>query len=132
MKKEYQTTIALVKEILAANGDAATPIIDRLVTRMVEVFPLPQNHRDPENAEMMVKERDLVEEILRKRSPFTDVLAVPADDFLPQLYPLLVFKLLLRDYAVNIDVNKIENFSEFYSRYGYLIIFDRDDLHRKI
>lgn len=131
MKTEYQTTIALVEEILAVKGDrlAVIPIADRLMAMMMEVFPRPQLQRDPEDAEMMVKERELAEEIIRKGSPFTDILAVPADDFLPQLYPMMVLKILLKDHRVPIDANT-ENFLEFYWRYNHLILFDRDGHHR--
>lgn len=123
MKTEYQTTIALVEEILAVKADRLTviPMAARLMAMMMEVFPRPR--RDPEDVEMMAKERVLADEIIRTGSPFTDVLAVPADDFLPQMYPMMVFKILLKDHRVPIDSNT-ENFLEFYRRYKHLIFFD--------
>lgn len=132
MKTEYQTTITLVEEILAVREDreAATPMIDRMIAYMLEVSPRPQDHRDPQDAEMRRREQVLADEIFQADSPFTDVLAVPADDFLPQLYPVLVVRLLLRDHTVLFDASRIENYWEFCLRYHQLIVFDRDGRHR--
>jgi hypothetical protein len=132
MKTEYQSTITIIEEILAVREDreASTTIMNRLIAYMLEVFPKTQHHSDPEDDRMRVREHDLTEEIIRTDSPYTDVLGVPADDFLPQLYPMLVVKLLLKDHRVQADFYKMENFQEFYRRYHRLIIFRPDRKRR--
>ena len=128
MKTEYQSTIAIIAEVLAAGPDmkAAAPIVSRLMTHMMKVYPQPS---DLEDVEMSARERSLSWEILKAGSPYTDALEVPADDFLPQLYPMMVFKLLVKDHQVPMSAGNIENYWEFCQRYGRLI-FEWDGRQR--
>jgi hypothetical protein len=136
MKTEYQSTIIIVKEILSAIAEvpdnandrvkAVTKIVNRLFTHMLDVLPAPQPDDDTADIELRDKELELARSIHRSTPSEYDILN-PSDDFLPQLYPMLVVRALIKHHMAPLDAMKIKDFDRFYFRYRTLI-FSASDL----
>ena len=135
MKTEYQSTIIIVEEILSTveglpdNGHDRTKvvnkIVNRLFTHMLDVLPAPQPDDDTADIELRDKELELARSIHGSTPSEYDILN-PSDDFLPQLYPMLVARALIKHHMVPFDAMKIKDFDRFYFRYRTLIFIAAD------
>jgi hypothetical protein len=130
MKTEYQSTITIIEEILTAveglpnnwvdRSNVTNEIVNRLVTHMMGVFPAPQPYDDTADIELRDKEIDLVRAIQHSGPSDYDILN-PPDDFLPQLYIILVIRALIKYHRVPCEAMNIQNFNRFYDLYSSLI-----------
>ena len=130
MKTEYQSTITIIEEILAAveglpdnrydREKATNEIVNRLITHMLDVFPAPQPYDDTADIELSDKELDLIR-VIQSSGPSDYDILNPPDDFLPQLYPVLVIRALIKHHRVPIEALEIKNFERFYELHGPLI-----------
>lgn len=129
MKTEYQSTITIIKEILAAieglpdnleeRGKFTHEMTNRLFNHMLEVFPDPQPY-DTADVELRDRELDLARVIQRSGPDDYDILN-PPDDFLPQLYTILVMRALIKYHRVSFELVKIKDFDRFYETHVSLI-----------
>jgi hypothetical protein len=130
MKTEYQSTITIIEEILAAieglpdnwveRGKVTNEMTNRLFNHMLEVFPDPQPYYDTTDIELRDKELDLVR-VIQSSGPSDYDILNPPDDFLPQLYIILVMRALIKYHNVPIDSSGIKDFGRFWKRHGSLI-----------
>ena len=137
MFQKYVDALTLMDQVIEVGQteDAATPVWDKLYTFVHANFPAPKSAYNAdwdsvETAEfeadveemvvMFAKDRDTLETELRKIPP---VIAEVA-------FPVYIARHLLRDQRVAINPSKLETFTEFHNRYGYMIINGADQ-HRK-